>query len=99
MDYRYPSTPSTDSITTRVAKAVAAHNDTDPTALDPPLHEAIDTDALDSLFASTKNGPRRGRLVFEYRDQSVVVDANGDVSVEVRNASQEHVVSECDGGT
>ena len=75
--------PSIDeSITERVVDKLAEHNDVDPTALEPPLHDAIDTDALNALFATTKRGPRSGRVSFTYRGRTVTVEADDSVSVE-----------------
>lgn len=70
------------SLSTVVIFAVAEHEGVDPTDLHPPLFEAIDPDALDSLFPAW--GTERAgtaRLVFSYRGHEVEVSSDGDVQV------------------
>lgn len=63
-----------------VVEAIAAAEQVDPTALEPPLGEVIDVEAADELFA----GPQRdsGRLVFRYHGYRVTVESDGQVSVD-----------------
>ncbi|ARS91854.1 hypothetical protein B1756_13685 [Natrarchaeobaculum aegyptiacum] len=70
------------SVTATVVEAVATHKNVDPVALEPPLHDVIDTDALETLFAPTRRGPRSGSVTFVYDDLQVTVDADGTVDVE-----------------
>ena len=67
-----------------VVMAVADAKDRAPTDL-PPLHDVIDPDALDALFADTLDGRTRsgGRLAFEYCDCDVAVLGRGKVLVDV----------------
>ena len=63
--------------TTRVVEAVASASDTDATEL-PPLHDSVDTDALNALFDS--GGPdsdRSLRVSFVYHGYSVRIDRDG----------------------
>ena len=69
-------------MTIKVAEEIAKHRGVNPMSVDPPLHSVIDTGALDSLFTSTKNGPRRGTVTFEYGDDVVIVAGSGEVTVE-----------------
>lgn len=54
-----------------VLSAVAKQESVPPEKLEPPLYEAIDPDALDSLF---RNGT--GRVTFEYSGYLVTVDVD-----------------------
>ena len=63
--------------TTRVIEAVASASDTDATEL-PPLHDSVDTDALNVLFDS--GGPesdRSLRVSFVYDGYAVRIDRDG----------------------
>lgn len=61
-----------------VISAVATAEDSDPMALDPPLYDAIDPDALDALFQSPRVA---GRMAFRYHGRTVTVHANRRVVV------------------
>lgn len=62
----------------RVVEAVADELDTDPTELETPLAEAIDTDALDNLF----KGPGNSVMIsFSYYDHRISVEENGDITL------------------
>ena len=67
---------SSRSTVERIVDAVASHSDTDPLDLS-PLHEAIDADALDSLFHEGSSGSVR----FQYAGRTVTVDSEGSVDV------------------
>ncbi|MFB1064117.1 HalOD1 output domain-containing protein [Natrinema sp. H-ect4] len=67
------SSPSEDVVT-----AVATVFDESPIELTPPLYEAVDPEALDSLVDS---GPTELRIRFRYRGCNVSVDGNGRVEV------------------
>lgn len=64
-----------------VIEAVAAKEDTDPMALEPPLNDIVDPDALDRLCAGES---MNGFIVFSYCGYTVTVDADGGVTVEER---------------
>lgn len=66
----------------KVIERVAALKDTEPTELDQPLYEAIDPDALDSLFTPKRDRTARGggEIQFMYCGCSVIVTPNGDVN-------------------
>lgn len=76
-----PDAPSK-SVTAAVVEAVAIHRDVDPTSLEPPLHDVVDTDALETLFAPTRQGSRSGTVTFVYDGLEVTVDAGGTVDVD-----------------
>ncbi|MCU4741473.1 hypothetical protein OB955_11235 [Halobacteria archaeon AArc-m2/3/4] len=75
--------PERESVSHRVAQKVATLEDTDPTALDPPLHAVVDTEALDGLFRSSDRDETdsRGTVAFDYRGYTVRVDSSGAVRV------------------
>ncbi len=62
------------TLTQEVVSAVARAEGIDPTAVEPPLFEAVDMEAMERLFRDT-----RGRLAFEYKDYLVTVSSSGDV--------------------
>jgi len=90
MDTHMPPSSSTGpdahsgSVTAAVVAAVADRRGVDPTALEPPLHDAIDTDALERLFEPTRRGARAGTVTFAYDGLSITVDSDGTVDVTER---------------
>jgi len=65
-----------ESVSVRVASALAEILDTEPTSID--LYENIDPEALDRLFEPTRDGtPREGRAVFEAEGYRVTVRSDG----------------------
>lgn len=67
----------------RVVQRIADAEDTDPAALDPPLHAAVNTDALDALFDATVDGSPReqGTIQFPHQRYQVTVTAEGDIQL------------------
>lgn len=63
-----------------VVEAVAEAENVDPTTLDPPLHTAIDADALDALF--TTRDSHNTRVSFRYQGYHVTIDGEGTVTLE-----------------
>lgn len=63
---------------TEVVMAVAAAKDVDPLELD-PLHDIVDTDALDAIVRS--GTVTRYRLEFEYCGAWVELSSSGDLVV------------------
>lgn len=83
--------PESDSLMTTILEVVADREGTDVARL-PPLYEAIDPDALETLFEPTREGATRtGRLEFTYCGYVVtlVCDRDGTLNVSVgeRNAA------------
>lgn len=62
----------------RVVRAVAEAEDVPPEEVTPPLHEVVDTEALDELFGGDRTG---GRVSFDYCGYDVTVDVDGNVEV------------------
>lgn len=61
------SPASADSVSMNIVQAIADHKGIDPMELSPPLYEAIDTDALERVVTSIKNGPPTElRITFTY---------------------------------
>ena len=75
-----PTYPTGKSLSTAVIKAVAKDMNTKPEELPVPLYEAIEPDALDTLFGS-QNGSD-GVVMFSYCDYEVTVTADGGVNLE-----------------
>ncbi|OVE83089.1 HalOD1 output domain-containing protein [Natronolimnobius baerhuensis] len=67
-----------------VIERIAEADGVDPVDLDPPLHDVVDTDALDRLFDSSHQDspPRRGSVSFRYREHDVTVHADSRVLLE-----------------
>lgn len=66
-----------------VIRSLAREKGVNPTNLDVPLHDVIDPDALDALFAPLRQGKntRAGTVVFPYDDLVVEVDSDGSVDI------------------
>lgn len=62
----------------RVVDALAADADVEAVALQPPLYDAIDPEALDRLYRKTPPS----RLEFEYDGIPVVIEGDGTISVD-----------------
>jgi hypothetical protein len=77
---------TTERASVRVVRAVARSRDVDVTDL-PPLHDVVDTEALDALFGPRASGetPSEGVTVrFRYAGHEVVLRSES--GVEVRRA-------------
>ena len=75
--YRAEYDSSCDQPSLAIVAAIAAADHRNPYEL-PPLHSAIDTDALDDLFSPTAtDGQRNGRLSFPYEGFDVTVFSEG----------------------
>jgi hypothetical protein len=61
-----------------VNEAIADVTGTDPLAMDPPLYEVVDTDALDTLYERGATAT----VTFEYDGHSVAIDGDGTVTVD-----------------
>ena len=72
-----------DDFGTRIVTEIASREGVDPTMLEPPLHDVIDPEALNALFAPTRRSPRTdsGRVSFTYNGYDVTVTATGSVSI------------------
>ncbi|WP_167599385.1 HalOD1 output domain-containing protein [Halorussus marinus] len=67
-------------ISVRVASDLADVLDVDPTDVD--LYENVDTEALDRLFDSTRDGvSRTGRVVFEAEGHHITVRSDGTFTI------------------
>lgn len=62
----------------RVIRAVSDRKGIDPTALQPPLYDAINPEALDSLFETRDTD---GRVEFHWLGYRIVVFSSGSVRV------------------
>jgi len=71
----------------RVVDAVARELGESPTTLSPPLHDVIDTDALNALFESRSTVDDCPlQIGFEYQGYDVSVLGNGDEEIVIRVA-------------
>ncbi|WP_222917691.1 HalOD1 output domain-containing protein [Natrinema sp. SYSU A 869] len=66
-------------ISIRVVQGVAAHEGVEPVDLEPPLHEVVDTDALNMLFRSTDDS--NVSVEFTYRGTHVCIDDSGKIEI------------------
>lgn len=70
------------SISLKVIEEVAAREGVDPVELQPPLHTAVDPEALDAVFESTSSTTRAaGSIEFHYQGYEIRVDSSGEVQV------------------
>lgn len=67
----------TDELVHAIVTTIADSEGVDPTKL-PPLYDAIDTDALDTLFRSSE---WYGTVVFSYLGYEITAHSCGDVTV------------------
>ncbi|ODR80855.1 hypothetical protein BG842_02515 [Haladaptatus sp. W1] len=80
------TTVTAPSIVVLIQAAIAARDGPDPSEC-PPLYEAIDPDALDTLFAPLhRESERNGKVMFEYCGYLVTVHADRTVELELIDA-------------
>lgn len=77
--YRVAYDPANDETSLAVVSAVATVSGTDPIDLE-PLHDAVDTSALDRLF-QPENRLRNCRTTFRFCDLDITVDATGKIEL------------------
>lgn len=70
------TTETGEQLSLEIVTTVAAKTGREPLEME-PLHNVVETDALDRLFQSTE-----GRVIFPYEGYRVVVEAAGSVTVE-----------------
>lgn len=63
----------------RIVEGVAAHENVDPMDLEPPLHDVVDTDALDALFRTGDDST--ATVEFTYCGTRVRVDDAGTIDI------------------
>lgn len=71
----------TEVLHTKVITAVAERKGIDPIDLTPPLHSAIDPDALEALFSERDNG--FVHVEFTYAGVGVTIEGEGNVEIEI----------------
>ncbi|SIQ75707.1 hypothetical protein SAMN05421858_0307 [Haladaptatus litoreus] len=66
-----------------VINAIADHEGSSPDEIRPQLYDAVDPDALDSLFQPRVDGELRrgGRAVFTYRGYRITYESDGWIHV------------------
>lgn len=71
------------SVTVKIVEEVAERKGVDPVELTPPLHAAIDSEALESLFSDSISGANREgiRVTFTYCGYNILVDEEGEVEI------------------
>lgn len=69
------------SISLTVVSKVAAHEDTAVEELQPPIHTAVDTDALDSLFQSPNADGEYPSVEFTYKGYTIRVDGPDEITI------------------
>lgn len=80
---RREDTDGPEPLSAAVIAALAEYKGVDPMELDPPLYEAIDPDALDTLDARRGNdtGSAVTYLAFSYDGRTVEVTGDGAVRI------------------
>lgn len=71
-----------ETVSTEVITEVARTKGVDPMDLQPPLYDALNPEALNSLFRDRDSSPPTGQVTFRYNGCEVVVGSNGHVDVE-----------------
>ncbi|KZN24599.1 hypothetical protein A4G99_09560 [Haladaptatus sp. R4] len=68
---------------TAVVNAIADHEDASPDEIGPRLYDAVDPDALDSLFRPRVDGQVRigGKAVFSYRGYEITYESDGMIHI------------------
>lgn len=72
--------PTSEALVSRVIEAIADTAGVDPAALDQPLYDVVDPDALAKLF-HTLDGSVDGYVAFTYADYRVLIYSDGSVQV------------------
>ena len=81
MDHRGTTTWD-ESVSRAVVEAIAEADGVEPQELTPPLYEAINTDALERLFAATSTAGRAdGEVVFAYGAYEVSVEGGEKITI------------------
>lgn len=75
--------PENETVSERVIQAVATTSSADPLEL-PPLYDAVDPDALDSLVTEMTDG----EVVFAYAGYEVTVRSDGTIMVDETTADR-----------
>lgn len=65
----------------RVVEKIANREGVPSSELSPPIYEVIDTDALDSLYGSTRTSRVQPTLEFTYKGYFVRIDSTGQIHV------------------
>jgi len=68
--------PDTETLSTAVIAGIASQLSVEPTDLDTPLFEAINPEALDTLFRDST-----GAVTFRYENYDVTVHSDGRVEL------------------
>lgn len=78
------SRSNTANTLTTIVEEISNLEGVEPTELRPPLYDVIDPDALSAVFAATESGNSRegGRIEFTYCGYEVVVQGDGQVTVD-----------------
>ncbi|MFC6764370.1 HalOD1 output domain-containing protein [Natrinema soli] len=77
------------SLSLKIVDKVAEREGVQPEELNPPIHNAINTDALDSLYDARDSERNPSTIEFVYKGYTVTVDSTGDVDLENRVAALE----------
>lgn len=74
----------TQSLSLKVVGKIAEREGIEPEELHPPIHDAINTDALDSLYQASDSERNPSKVEFVYSGYTVTVDSTGEVNLEKR---------------
>lgn len=70
-----------DPLSTRVVTMVAERKGVDPAELTPPLHSAVEPDALEALFSEGKSGFVRLQFTYDGFEVSIEGDENPEIEI------------------
>ncbi|PGF15512.1 hypothetical protein CP556_04825 [Natrinema sp. CBA1119] len=67
----------TQSLSLKVVEKIAEREGIEPEELHPPIHDAINTDALDSLYQASDPERNPSKVEFAYSGYTVTADSTG----------------------
>ncbi|WP_222915153.1 HalOD1 output domain-containing protein [Natrinema sp. SYSU A 869] len=73
---------TTQSLSLKIVEKIAEREGVQPEELSPPIHYAINTDALDSLYQASDSEKSPSKVEFVYKGYTVTVDSTGNVDIE-----------------
>ena len=73
---------TTDDLAVAIVERVAERKGVDVVDLHPPLYEAIDADALETLLESSSDGSNQISVTFSYNGYTIRVDDSETIRIE-----------------
>ncbi len=76
-----------ESLSLKIVEEIAKREGVQPEELSPPIHYAIDTDALDSLYQLSDGERNPSKVEFVYKGYSITVESTGEIELEKQTAA------------